>query len=263
MLQVITVPAFTDNYIWLLSNQNKKYAAIVDPGEAQPVIDALMQHDMQAIAILITHHHPDHVGGIEELLSHYPNIPVYGPASELIPHITYALDANTHITLDKLGLSFDILDIPGHTSGHIAYYHKSDRQGSLFCGDTLFANGCGRIFDGTLHDLHDSLQQIAQLPEDTQIYCAHEYTLDNIGFAKWVEPDNEELQLRQEQSWKLIDQQHATVPFTLALELKTNPFLRTHAPTVIAKAEEIAGQTLHSSLDVFTVLRIWKDTEYD
>ena len=263
MLQVMTVPAFTDNYIWLLSNKNKKYAAIVDPGEAQPVIDALRQYNMQAVAILITHHHPDHVGGITELLAYYPNIPVYGPASELIPHISHALDANKQITLDKLGLSFDILDIPGHTSGHIGYYHHDQNESNLFCGDTLFANGCGRVFDGTLHDLHASLQQIAQLPRETNIYCAHEYTLDNIGFAKWVEPDNYDLQLRQEQCRQQLDKQCATVPSTLALELKTNPFLRTHIPSVIAKAEEIAGQKLHSSLDVFTVLRIWKDTEYD
>jgi len=263
MLHVISVPAFSDNYIWLLSNEEKKYAAIVDPGDAQVVLEALEQQQMQAIAILITHHHSDHIGGIAKLLHKYPDIPVYGPAGESIPNIHYPLDANKPIYLDKLDLNFDILDIPGHTVGHIAYYHADENAKSLFCGDTLFANGCGRVFDGSLKDLHDSLQQIAALPEDTLIYCAHEYTLDNIGFAKWVEPDNQDLDLRQQACWELVDNNHATVPSKLALELKTNPFLRTHIPTVIARAEEVANRKLNSASEVFAVLRIWKDTEYD
>jgi len=263
MLHVISVPAFSDNYIWLLSNENKKYAAIVDPGDANAVIEALTQYKLQAIAILITHHHSDHVGGIAKLLQKFPDIPIYGPAGETIPHLHHALDASQPIYLDKLDLSFDILDIPGHTAGHIAYYHADDQAKSLFCGDTLFANGCGRVFDGSLQDLHESLQQIAALPEDTLIYCAHEYTLDNIGFAKWVEPDNKALDLRRQACWELVDDNQATVPSVLALELKTNPFLRTHIPTVIARAEHVAGRKLNNAAEVFAVLRIWKDTEYD
>ena len=164
-----------------------------------------------------------------------------------------------NVHLEALGLNFAVLDLPGHTAGHIAYYG----EGCLFCGDTLFANGCGRVFDGTLHDLHNSLHRIAGLPAETVVYCTHEYTIDNIGFAKWVEPDNAALDQRLEECWDLLESGQATVPFELGREFETNPFLRTHIPEVIAKAEEIAGRETHTPADVFAVLRIWKDTEYD
>lgn len=259
MMQVIPVPAFTDNYIWLISNEERKQVAIVDPGDAAPVLAELQRRDMQPLAILITHHHRDHVGGIDALLEAYPGLPVYGPASEMIPHITRALGEGQQVHLEQLGLEFAVLDLPGHTAGHIAYYG----EGSLFCGDTLFGNGCGRVFDGTLEDLHHSLHRIAQLPADTLVYCTHEYTVDNIGFAKWVEPDNPLLDARLEECWELLDSGRATVPFELGREFDTNPFLRTHIPEVIARAEEIAGRATHTPADVFAVLRIWKDSEYD
>ncbi|MEN9501402.1 MAG: hydroxyacylglutathione hydrolase [Pseudomonadota bacterium] len=259
MIQVIPVPAFTDNYIWLITNEARKQVAIVDPGDAQPVLQALQQLDLQPIALLITHHHRDHVGGIEKLLETYPDLPVYGPASEIIPHLTRAMGEGQNVHLEALGLNFAVLDLPGHTAGHIAYYG----EGCLFCGDTLFANGCGRVFDGTLHDLHNSLHRIAGLPAETVVYCTHEYTIDNIGFAKWVEPDNAALDQRLEECWDLLESGQATVPFELGREFETNPFLRTHIPEVIAKAEEIAGRETHTPADVFAVLRIWKDTEYD
>ncbi len=263
MLQVIPIPAFTDNYIWLLTNEERKQAAIVDPGDAAPVIAELENRGMELEAILITHHHSDHIGGIADLVKRYPNIPVYGPAQEFIPHITQALDETKTVHLDKLNLDLKVLDVPGHTAGHIAYYCDSEKEKSLFCGDTLFANGCGRVFDGTMEDLYCSLNKIAKLPVETRLYCAHEYTLDNIGFAKWVEPDNQDLIERQEQCWELLDSGRPTVPSTLEMEFRTNPFLRTHLPEVIVKAEEIAGRETYTPLDVFTVLRIWKDTEYD
>lgn len=259
MIQVMSVPAFTDNYIWLISDEQRKSVAIVDPGDAQPVLAALQQHAMQPIAILITHHHRDHIGGIEKLLEIYPNLPVYGPASELIPHMTRALGEGQNVVLSELNLQLAVLDVPGHTAGHIAYYG----EGCLFCGDTLFGNGCGRVFDGTLHDLHHSLQRLAQLPPETLVYCTHEYTVDNLGFAKWVEPDNAAVTARLQACWDLLDAGQATVPFELGGEFDSNPFLRTHIPEVIAKAEEIAGRETHTSADVFAVLRIWKDTEYD
>lgn len=259
MIQVISVPAFTDNYIWVITNEERKYAAIVDPGDAAPVIEELQSRGIQPVAILITHHHHDHVGGIGELLETYPGLPVYGPARETIPHMNKPLGEGQRLVIEELGLSFRVLDVPGHTAGHIAYYG----EGSLFCGDTLFGNGCGRVFDGTLEDLHESLKRIAQLPADTLVYCAHEYTLDNIGFAKWVEPDNAKLDERMEECWELLDSGRATVPFELGGEFETNPFMRTHIPEVISKAEEIAGRETHTSADVFAVLRIWKDTEYD
>jgi len=259
MMQVMSVPAFSDNYIWLISDEARKHVAVVDPGDAQPVLEALQQREMHPVAILITHHHRDHVGGIEALLEHYPDLPVYGPAGECIPHITQALGEAHTVVLPELGFQFTVMEVPGHTAGHIAYYG----EGSLFCGDTLFGCGCGRVFDGTLDDLHHSLQRIATLPAETLVYCTHEYTVDNIGFAKWVEPENPALETRLLESWELLDSGHPTVPFTLEGELTTNPFLRTHIPEVIARAEEIAGRATHTTAEVFAVLRIWKDTEYD
>ena len=259
MIQVISVPAFTDNYIWLITNEQRQFAAVVDPGDAQPVIEELQRRNMSPVAILITHHHRDHTGGIEKLLEAYPGLPVYGPASEYVAHMTRALGEGQQVVLEELGLSFTVMDVPGHTAGHIAYYG----EGSLFCGDTLFGCGCGRVFDGTLGDLHQSLQRIAQLPAETLVYCTHEYTVDNIGFAKWVEPDNAALAVRLQSCWELLDSGRATVPFTLGDEFDTNPFLRTHIPEVIVKAEEIAGRETHTPADIFAVLLIWKDTEYD
>jgi hydroxyacylglutathione hydrolase len=264
MASIITVPAFSDNYIWLICDEKQQYAAIVDPGDARPVIKALENNAIEPVAILITHFHSDHVGGISGLLDRYPGLPVYGPASERIPHITNPLKGDETIVIKKIGTEFQLMNVHGHTAGHIAYYTK-DRNGNgkLFCGDTLFAAGCGRVFNGTLNDLHDSLQKIAQLPDDTLIYCAHEYTLDNIGFAKWVEPDSADLLAREEASMALLDAGQATVPSLLSLELKTNPFLRTDQPQVIQRVAEATGKKLKNSAEVFAAMRTWKDTEYD
>lgn len=259
MIQVIGVSAFSDNYIWLITNEDRKQVAIVDPGDAQPVLDELERGAMEPVAILITHHHSDHVGGIAKLLEAYPGLPVYGPVNETIPHRTVDLKEGDTVNLEMLGLGFDVLDIPGHTVGHIAYYG----HGCLFCGDTVFGNGCGRVFDGSMEALHDSLHRIAQLPPETLVYCAHEYTVENIGFAKWVEPDNTDLAERLEECWELLDSGRATVPFVLEGEFKSNPFLRTHIPEVISKVEEVAGRELRTPSEVFAALRIWKDTEYD
>lgn len=259
MMHVIPVPAFTDNYIWLITNEAQKQAAIVDPGDADVVLAALEKYDMTPIAILITHHHRDHVGGIEAILEQYPELPVYGPTKDIIPHITRALPEGSEVDLEALGIKLSVMEVFGHTPGHIAYYGEN----SLFCGDTLFASGCGRVFGGTMEELYSSLQRIAQLPAATLIYCAHEYTIDNLGFAKWVEPENTDIDARQEQCWDILDNGQATVPFTLEEDFKTNPFLRTHVPEVIKKAEEVAGREAKTPAEVFAMLRIWKDTEYD
>ncbi len=261
MASIITVPAFSDNYIWLICDKDKNRAAIVDPGDAAPVIKVLEEHAIKPVAILITHFHHDHVGGIGALCKRYPGLPVYGPAKERIPHMTHPLHGTETIDLAALNVRLDVMNVPGHTAGHIAYY--DEQHGNLFCGDTLFACGCGRVFDGTLQDLHDSLQKIAQLPPQTQIYCAHEYTLDNIGFAKWVEPDNADLLAREEAAMTLIDRDQATVPSTLALELKTNPFLRTNQPDVVKRVEQATGKTLQNAFDVFAAMRTWKHSDYD
>ena len=275
MTDIITVPAFSDNYIWLVCNEkfdeNKQYAAIVDPGEAEPVIAALKKDNIEPVAILITHFHHDHVGGISKLLDIYPNLSVYGPASENIPHMTHPLKGGESLSFDEIKADFKVMNVHGHTAGHIAYYtlgndnsdNDVESKGRLFCGDTLFAGGCGRVFNGTMEDLHDSLHKISQLPKDTLIYCAHEYTLDNLGFAKWVEPDSGDVLVREEADRELIDNDKATVPSLLSLELETNPFMRTHLPHVAKRVSEATGKALSNSTEVFSAMRIWKDSEYD
>jgi hydroxyacylglutathione hydrolase len=259
MFTVAPIPAFADNYIWRLQSDRPDIAVVVDPGDARPVLADLNKHNLELVAILVTHHHSDHVGGIRQLLDVYGDIPVYGPAREHIPVLTHRLKEGDEIKLPGMAMSFKVMDVPGHTAGHIAYYG----DGILFCGDTVFAAGCGRIFDGTLEQLARSLQQIAKLPVDTQLYCAHEYTVDNIGFAKWVEPDNADLLERDKEDMLKAEQGRPTIPSMLATELKTNPFLRLDVPDVIAAAEHKAGRKLSTATEVFTVLRQWKDSEYD
>jgi hydroxyacylglutathione hydrolase len=257
MDQVHAVPAFRDNYIWLLSgargDDSGKPAAIVDPGDARPVFRALDELDLVPVAVLITHHHNDHIGGVREICARF-HIPVYGPAQEAIPAITHPLREGDRVEISGLP-TFEILEVPGHTSGHIAY---AGRQ-SLFCGDTLFAGGCGRLFEGTAEQLYASLQKIALLPEDTWIYCAHEYTLSNLNFALAVEPDNPVLQDRVQQTRQLRQEHRATVPSKLGMEKRTNPFLRCHNPAIVAMAERHAGHTLSPGVETFAALRRWKD----
>ncbi len=259
MLTVEPVPAFQDNYIWLAGRAQHNQVAIVDPGDARPVLAALKRNRFEPCAVLITHHHADHTGGLPGLLSRYPDLPVYGPAAERIAQVTRPLEDGDQIELDCIGARFRILDVGGHTAGHIAYYG----EGVLFCGDTLFAAGCGRLFEGTPQQMHASLSRIAALPGDTQVYCAHEYTLANIGFAKWVEPDNSDLLRRDEIDSRRRQQSQPTVPSTLDMEKRTNPFLRFDEPTVIAAAEKFAGHRLSGGAEVFATIRRWKDTRYD
>lgn len=259
MLHVIPVNAFKDNYIWLIQDAERRYAAVVDPGDARPVRLALEQHGMVPVAILITHHHGDHVGGIRPLRQRWPGLPVFGPAGEAIPDVTRGLTEGDTVTLPELGVQFQVLDVPGHTAGHIAYFGA----GALFCGDTLFANGCGRLFEGTPRQMHASLSKIAALPGDTLIYCAHEYTLDNIAFAKWVEPHNPDLRQRERDDSRRREQGMPTVPSRLNLELRTNPFLRFDVPDVIHAAERFAGHPLTGGAEVFGTVRYWKDSRFD
>lgn len=273
MLNVHPIPAFHDNYFWLLQSGNKTSAYIVDPGAAEPVIAALNLHQLTLAGILVTHHHHDHIGGIKTLVERY-QVPVYGPKSSKIPQVTHWLADGDLLPLD--GITLKVIAVPGHTLDHIAYvYQASLNQAQLadhlteasntptttmiFCGDTLFAGGCGRIFDGSATLLYDSLMRLANLPEDTLIYCAHEYTQANLGFAAQVEPNNIDLQQRLA---KVIKQRHlglATVPTTLALEKLTNPYLRTHLPSIHSAAEHFCGHTLVTAKEVFTIIRAWKD----
>ncbi len=259
MLQVIALPAFDDNYIWLLKSDGVASCAVVDPGDEDPVVDYCQQHGLVLTAILITHKHGDHTGGVRELKQRWPQAVVYGPAHEPISTLEEKLGAGDRVSLGALSLDLQVLDVPGHTEGHIAYLGN----GLLFCGDTLFAGGCGRVFSGTFEQLSDSLRQIAALPPSTLVYCAHEYTLANLGFAQWVETDNTALLQRLEEDREKRARGLPTVPSTLALELATNPFLRTDEPTVIKAAEHWAGRSLSGHREVFKALRQWKDRDYD
>lgn len=263
MLHLRPLPAFSDNYIWLLTEDAGSAATAVDPGAAAPVLDALQAAHLSLTAILITHHHQDHIGGLDALLEAFPGVRIYGPDDRRIPALTDRLDADDTFRPAGLRTSFRVLDVPGHTATHIAYLTDNAGTGCLFCGDTLFAAGCGRVFDGTCEQLAGSLERIAALPGETLCYCAHEYTLANLGFAHWVEPDNLALaaRLHAEQARRAAGQ--PTVPFRLDQELATNPFLRTDNPGVIAAAENFAGQRLATRAAVFAALRRWKDERYD
>lgn len=257
-MEVNGIPAFDDNYIWAI-NEGQGRIAVVDPGDADPVLDYVRQHGVAVSAILITHKHYDHVGGIVQLKAGFPDCVVYGPANETISGIDVALQEQSSTGIHGLDFSPAVLEVPGHTEGHIAYYG----DGVLFCGDTLFACGCGRVFSGTMQQLHDSLRRIAALPDETRVYCAHEYTHDNIGFALWVEPENPDLIRRDEAVSAARERKEATVPSLLREEKLTNPFLRSEMPSVIEAAQRHAKRALGNSTEVFTELRQWKDREYD
>ncbi|WP_434557486.1 hydroxyacylglutathione hydrolase [Pseudomonas sp. Z5-35] len=253
MIQITALPAFTDNYIWLLQDHSTRHCAVVDPGDAAPVQAWLDAHPGWVLSdILVTHHHHDHVGGVQAL-KNATNATVYGPANEQIPARDVALEDNAKVKV--LGLDFDVYAVPGHTLGHIAYYH----HGLLFCGDTLFAAGCGRLFEGTPQQMHHSLGRLAALPEDTLVYCTHEYTLSNLKFAAAVEPANPDVAARLEKVIQQRDQGVITLPSTLALEKLTNPFLRTAETSVKQKADERNGQRNQTPSEVFAALRAWKD----
>ncbi|AKH21442.1 hydroxyacylglutathione hydrolase [Sedimenticola thiotaurini] len=259
MLEVTPVKAFKDNFIWMLHNPGSETAVAVDPGESAPVLAWLEERGLRLSAILITHKHIDHTGGVMDLQFAFPGIAVMGPTHEAIRGIKVKLKEGDQPQIPGLDVDFTVLEIPGHTEGHIAYYG----EGKLFCGDTLFSAGCGGIFGGTHEQMHASLQRIAALPADTLVYCAHEYTLENLGFAKWVEPESTAILEREQEAQAQLSRGENTVPSTLQTELATNPFLRVSVPEVKAAAERYAGHELSSGAEVFTAIRLWKDREYD
>lgn len=259
MIDIAPIPAFEDNYIWLLTRPDFPGCAVVDPGDEDPVIERLRVQGLELEAILITHKHGDHVGGIRGLKAEWPEAVVYGPAGEPIATLERRLREGDRVSLPGLGVGFAVLDVPGHTEGHIAYYG----DGVLLCGDTLFAAGCGRVFSGTFEQLSGSLQRIGRLPPDTRVYCAHEYTLANLGFAVWVEPENPDLQTRIVRDRGARERGEPTVPSLISEELATNPFMRTDKPVVAAAAGRWAGRKLDGRDAVFRALRSWKDRDYD
>ena len=256
-LSVLTVPAFKDNYLWLIHDGSN--AAVVDPGDAAPILASLAEHGLTLTAILLTHHHADHIGGVRTLLEHY-QVPVFGPRNDGIDEVSRPLAEGDRVTVPGLGLELAVLDVPGHTLGHIAYVRTTPGLHWLFCGDTLFAGGCGRLFEGTPEQMAASLDKLAALPEDTEVYCAHEYTLSNLRFALAVEPGNEALALRMRDESAKRAQDLPTVPSSIGLERGTNPFLRYREPAIAATLVA-AGKLDEGAAPVaaFAALREWKN----
>ena len=260
-IKVIAISAFSDNYIWAISNSQNNKVSLVDPGDADVCIAYIEANQLQLSDILITHHHRDHVGGINQLID-YANskgwqVTVYGPATEDIPQCDEQLEDGDYIELASQQLSFLVMGVFGHTAGHIAFY--SQTQALLFCGDTVFSAGCGRLFEGTAEQMYKSLCSIMNLPEKTLVYCAHEYTQANLNFALAVEPENDELVEYYNHVNTLRANGHSTIPTSIAREKKVNPFLRCHLPSVKQSAQEYSGQQLNDNVATFAAIRSWKD----
>jgi hydroxyacylglutathione hydrolase len=253
-ITISAIAALTDNYIWAITNTRHQTALMVDPGEAQPVIAYLEHHQLKLKGILITHHHWDHVNGVADLIKYCP-VPVYGSIQSQFSALTTRVDEGDKGFIHDYFPNFQVLAIPGHTLDHIAYYADN----LLFCGDTLFAGGCGRLFEGTAEQLHTSLQKMAALPDTTKVYCAHEYTLNNLRFAHHVEPSNQTIVDRIQQIQILRDKGHPSVPSLLIEEKQTNPFLRCETPEITQHAEQFMKKRLLNSQEVFAALRLWKN----
>jgi len=253
MINIEPIKAFSDNYIWLVTTNEG--SIVIDPGESQNLLKTLQENNLNLKAILITHHHFDHTGGINEILAE-KSIDVYGPNNN-IDSINIRVANESKINL--LGIEFEIIEIPGHTLDHIAYYSENNGHPILFCGDTLFAGGCGRVFEGTFEQMHKSLSILKTLPLNTKIYCGHEYTESNLKFAKSVEPLNQKIISRYNDVIEQRKQGIPTLPTTIKLELETNPFLRVGLKEVqqeISKKFNIPK----NDKDIFTAMRQWKDS---
>jgi hydroxyacylglutathione hydrolase len=252
-IRITPIPAFADNYIWLLSAGGTT-CVVVDPGDARPVLDTLRRESLDLTAILLTHHHADHIGGVGELVK-ATGAAVYGPHDARIPGQTRSFAEGDVLELEDPALRFHVLEVPGHTRSHIAFHG----HGSLFCGDTLFSVGCGRLFEGTPEQMQASLDKIAALPPETRVFCAHEYTLSNCDFARVVEPDNAELARRASEVEAARAIGRITVPSTLASERAVNPFMRTREPSVVAAAAA-REPGVEPGAATLAVIRAWKDS---
>ena len=255
-MNITPISAFSDNYIWAIANDTDVW--LVDPGQYAPVANYLREKNLRLRGILITHHHYDHQGAVAEFLSAC-SVPVVGPRAESIPLITHPVKQNDLIDLAPFGLYMKVLEVPGHTLEHIAFFGNISNTPRLFCGDTLFAGGCGRVFEGTAQQMWASLQRLAALPAETLIYCAHEYTVANLTFACAVDPDNDVLRQRLAGAYSKRMEGKPTLPSSLEIEKETNPFLRTSEPALIASATKFLQQPVADGVQCFAVLRKWKD----
>lgn len=252
--KIIPIPAFQDNYIWMIIHPNQPLATVVDPGDASVVDQALQEHNLKLNAILITHHHWDHTDGARELRQHY-DAPIYGPQHDSLADIDHILNDTQQITLNQMELTFEVLAIPGHTLSHIAFYG----QGWLFCGDTLFSAGCGRLFEGTPEQMLGSLNRLSNLPKETQVYCGHEYTLQNLKFALTVLPKDVPTKQKLAQVKTLRANDKPSLPSTIGEELTFNPFLRCNQVEIKNAVTGFSKKSLANQTEIFATLREWKD----
>ena len=250
--KITPIKAFNDNYMWCL--QNGKHAIVVDPGDPDPVISHLSKEKLKLGAVLITHHHPDHVGGNKKLVEKY-GVPIYGPKMESIPEITHKLQEGDEVSILGIEKNFTVIELPGHTLGHIGYYGN----GIIFCGDTLFSCGCGRLFEGTAKQMYESLQKIYQLPSNTLVCCGHEYTQANVEFARHLDPTNKRLIEVQKRVRQLRGDNLPTVPVTLKQEKETNPFLRTFEKDIVENIKKEGRLQGNKPYQIFSSMRQWKD----
>jgi hydroxyacylglutathione hydrolase len=254
MLTLCPIPVLDDNYVWVLQLPGVASVAIVDPGDGVATLAALERRELEPCAVLLTHHHADHVGGVDEIIERH-EVEVYGPALESIQSVNRPVSDTHVVRIPELDLELTVIDVPGHTAGHVAYLGP----GFVLSGDTLFTGGCGRVFEGTPGQMYGSLQRLAGLPPSTGVYCAHEYTVANLRFALQVEPENQALQRRLASAEDLRTEDQPTVPSTIGEELQTNPFLRCHVAEVRAAAEANVGARLSDEVEVFAAVRAWKD----
>ncbi len=258
-MECIAVRALWDtlqNYIWILHYAGQSECIVVDPGEVAPCIEALERHGLSPQAVFITHHHYDHTDGVAGLLQHYGTLPVWGPKKSPFNGISHAVGEGDIVEVPEMALHFEVLETPGHTMDHICLYNRS--LSIALVGDTLFSAGCGRVFEGTMMQMFRSINKIAALSDETLLYCGHEYTVGNLAFAKQVEPNNKEILSRYKLALDNHKKMVPSVPTTLALEKKTNPFLRCDQISVHKSCEEYRGRELTSAVEVFTALREWR-----
>jgi hydroxyacylglutathione hydrolase len=253
MIKIESIEAFTDNYIWLITTIEG--SIVIDPGESSKIINFLKEKQLNLKAILVTHHHFDHTGGINEILFHFP-VDVFGPFNNGIENINKKLKDGDKVSI--IGIEFEIIEIPGHTLDHIAFYSENNGSPILFCGDTLFAGGCGRVFEGTSDQMYESLNKLKILPDNTSVYCGHEYTLSNLKFAKEAEPFNQNTLSRYNEVLELREKGFPSIPSSLSTELKTNPFLRSDVEEVQENIS-IKFKTTKEPKEIFKALRSWKD----